>query len=94
LRAISEERNEEKRRVYASFPAQDMLHAVGAYDDKARALAALKELEIDHLMVLWALAREPDPRARVPPMGSAFGTLRERIPNLANQLKELVNDLN
>jgi hypothetical protein len=94
LRAIGDEQNEDKRRVYASFIAQDMLTAIGTYDDKARALRFLKSLEIDHLKVLWALALEPDRRARVPPMGSAFGTLRERLPGLVGQINDLIGDLN
>lgn len=60
LRQASDERSEEKRRMYADFIADDIKEPGPSYDEKIRFLRTLEELQPDHLAVLKALSALPD----------------------------------
>ena len=93
LRRASEERSEEKRRMYRAF-LSDAIEAPGeSYDDQLRLLRTFEELQPDHLGVLKVMSQEPgsDPGM----MGSPVQTLRERLPEFDDaRIEDLVSQLN
>ncbi|MBW7997175.1 MAG: hypothetical protein FVQ81_11525 [Candidatus Glassbacteria bacterium] len=93
LRRASEERSEEKRRMYRAF-LSDAIEAPGeSYDDQLRLLRTFEELQPDHLRVLKIMSQEPgsDPGM----MGSPIQTLRERLLEFDDaRIEDLVAQLN
>jgi hypothetical protein len=93
LRQASEERSEEKRRIYAAFLADDIKAPGPSYDEKMRFLRTLEELQPDHLAVLKALSLQPD--ANLGSIGSPSQTLSRRLPQISGaHISELVAQLN
>jgi hypothetical protein len=93
LRQVSDERSEEKRRIYAAFLVDDIKTPGPSYDEKVRFLRTLEELNPDHLRVLRALSAPPDANSGT--MGSPNQTLLKRLPQMNDaHLSELVAQLN
>lgn len=93
LRQASDERSEEKRRIYAAFLSDDIKAPGPSYDEKIRLLRTLEELHPDHLAVLKALSATPD--ANPGPIGSPNQTLMKRLPQMSDaHISELVAQLN
>jgi hypothetical protein len=59
LKRASEERNEEKRKIYRDFVVNAIRRPGGSYDDQLRVLRTLEELTPDHLRLLAAVAQAP-----------------------------------
>jgi hypothetical protein len=93
LRQASDERSDEKRRIYAAFLADDIKAPGPSYDEKIRFLLTLEELQADHLVVLKALSAQPDVDPGM--MGSPSQTLSKRLPEMSDaHITELVAQLN
>jgi hypothetical protein len=93
LRQASDERSDEKRRMYAAFLADDLKAPEPSYDQKLRFLRILEEVQLDHLIVLRALAAEPDADPGM--MGSPSQTLSKRLPEMTEvHITALVFQLN
>jgi len=93
LRQASDERSEEKRRIYAAFLVDDIKAPGPSYDEKIRFLRTLEELQPDHLAVLKALAAQPD--ANPGSMGSPTQTLSKHLPQMDEaHISDLVAQLN
>jgi hypothetical protein len=95
LRRASEEKNEEKRRIYRDFVVNAICRPGESYDDKLRALRTLEELSLDHLRVLAAIAQDPPELPYSGGMGSPSQSLSRRLGGITRErLDELVADLN
>ena len=93
LRQASDERSEEKRKMYAAFLADDMRAPGRSYDEKVRFLRTLEELQPDHLAIVKALSLSPE--ANPGSIGSPSQTLAKRVPEMsAAHIAELVAQLN
>jgi hypothetical protein len=84
LQQASSEKNEEKRRAYAAFLANDMVSANGSYSQKLKILRTLEIIEIPHLSLIRAAMQKP---TETPPVlgGSFLQTLRNRLPRWGDQ---------
>ncbi len=95
LRRASEERNEEKRRVYRDFVVNVIRHPGESYDDQVRVLRTLEDLSVDHIRLLVAFAQDPGPLPSSFGIGSPSTTLAKRLGGMPRErLDELVSDLN
>ena len=84
LRQAIDERNEEKRKAYAAFLANDIKSPGSSYDEKARVLRTLEAIQADHIRLLKALLQEPDPDIeRTNSIGSIRQTLQRCLPDIA-----------
>ena len=93
LRRSADERNQEKRQIYRSFLTNAIESPGEPYDEQIRFLRTLEELKPDHLKVLRALSKTPDPDPGM--MGSPNQTLRQRLPELEEKrIEELITQLN
>jgi hypothetical protein len=93
LKRASEERNEEKRKIYRDFVVNAIRRPGGSYDDQLRVLRTLEELTPDHLRLLAAMAQAPPKLSGG--IGSPSQTLSRRLGGLTRErLDELVADLN
>lgn len=93
LKRSADERNEEKRQIYRSFLTNAIESPGEPYDEQIRFLRSLEELQPDHLKVLRALSKTPDPDPGM--MGSPNQTLRQRLPDLEEKrIEELITQLN
>lgn len=93
LKRSADERNEEKRQIYRSFLTNAIESPGEPYDEQIRFLRTLEELQPDHLKVLRALSKTPDPDPGM--MGSPNQTLRQRLPDLEEKrIEELITQLN
>lgn len=93
LKRATEERHEEKRRIYSAF-LTDAIESPGEpYDEQIRFLRTLEELQPDHLRLLRALSQAPGPNAGM--MGSPNQTLRRRLPEMdEGRVGDLLSQLN
>ena len=92
LRQAADERNEEKRRAYAAFLANDIKNPGSSYDDKVRILRTLEDLRPDHMRILKALVAEPDPNPGM--IGSVGRTLSNRVSGISpDKIRELAQEL-
>lgn len=93
LKRVSEERNEEKRQLYKAFLSSTIKLPGETYDEQLRLLRTFEELVPEHLHMLKALMKEPDPNPGS--MGSPNQTLIERLPDMnQNRIEEIINQLN
>lgn len=83
LKTAAEERNENKRRAFANFLANDIRSPHATFDEKERILRTLQELQWDHIRLLKALMQSPDPSRADGFMGSIGQTLRHRLSDLS-----------
>ncbi len=93
LRQVSDERNEDKRRIYRAY-LTDAIESPGEpYDEQIRILGTLRELQPDHFRVVRALSQAPDPTPGM--MGSPIQTLCGRLPELEEaRIEDLITQLN
>ena len=89
LRQVADERNDEKRKAYAAFLANDIRSPGKPYDEKIRILRTLEEVQADHIRMLKALRQEPDRDIRGY-AGSVIQTLQKRLPDIS---RERITDL-
>jgi hypothetical protein len=89
IRQVADERNEVKRKAYASFLANTIRSPGQSYDELLRILRIMQELQPDHIRILKALMEEPDENTNIY-IGSISGTLQKRLPDM-NQ--ERIEDL-
>jgi hypothetical protein len=95
LKRASEERNEEKRRIYRDFIVNTIRRPDASYDDQLRVLRTMEELSSEHLRLLSAIAQEPPRPTHSGGIGSPSQTLSKRLGGIAREaLDELVADLN
>lgn len=95
LRRASEERNQEKRRIYVDFVVNAIRRPGEPYDDQLRVLRTLEELHPDHLRLLAAVAHDPGKLTSSFGIGSPSQTLSKRLGGIPRErLEELVADLN
>jgi len=95
LRRASEERSEEKRKIYRDFVVAAIRRPGESYDDQLRVLRTLEELSPDHLRLLAALAQDPGWPTSSLGVGSPSQTLSKRLGGIPRyRLEELVADLN
>ncbi len=93
LKRAADERNEAKRKIYRAFLTNAIESPGELYDDQIRFLRTLEELQPDHLLVIRALSRSPDPDPGM--MGSPNQTLRQRLPALNDdRISEIISQLN
>jgi len=94
---VSQERREEKRRIYKTFLKAAIINQLG-YDDfkQQRILSLLDELHPLDIAILKAILEEPKPQEeRGLVSGSPIGTLKLRTRGLNDeQIQELVTNLN
>ena len=85
LRQAVDERNEEKRAAYAAFLANDIKSPGRPYDEKARILRTLEEIQADHIRLLKALLLEPDSNIEKTMLSASISqTLQRRLPDMAS----------
>jgi Sec-independent protein translocase protein TatA len=95
LRQAAEERQEEKRKVLASFLTDAVKKPGEAYEEQTRFLRMVEALQPSHMTLLRALSRPPTTEEEDGIVGSVIGTLQRRIPQLKeDQIKELVTQTN
>lgn len=93
LRQAAQERSAEKRVLYRNILTMAITHPGGNYDEQRRFLKTLEDLASDHLVLLRALGREPEPVFGN--IGSPMQTLRTRLPEFSEgQIDQLVGELN
>lgn len=93
LRRVSEERNEEKRKVYRAFLTDAVKSPSQSYDEQIRFLRTMEQLQPDHFKVIRALNQEPS--ANPAPMGSPSQTLKSRLPEMQeNHIHDMIHQLN
>lgn len=93
LRLAADERNEQKRRIYADFLAGAVKSPGEPYDEQLRFLRTLEEMQPDHLLVLQALTSAPEGGDGL--AGSPEQTLMKRLPGMeASRIEDLVAQLN
>ena len=93
LQQVSNERNDEKRRAYATFLANDIKNpAYDIYEEKIRFLRTLEEIQPNHIHILRSMMLKPDPNPVG--IGSISKTLEKRLPNIpAEKIKDLAEQL-
>src|SRR4030043_1547070 len=96
LRKASEERNEEKRRIYKEFLVGAIKAPGEPYEEQILYLRKLEEIQPDHIKVLRALTQTPDLNSVMSGMfGSPIQTLSERLKDMdEKRIEDLVNQLN
>ncbi|MBA7522048.1 hypothetical protein ES705_14160 [subsurface metagenome] len=93
LKRAAEERIDEKRRIYRKFLIDAIEFPGEQYDEQLRFLRSFEKLQLDHLKIIHALSKEPDPNPNM--TGSPKKTLRNRLPDMPeNRIEELINQLN
>lgn len=93
LRRTSEERNEEKRKIFKSFLVQVVKNPGEQYYDQLRLLRLMDNIYGDHILVMKALMSEPNGSSGV--NMRQLDTLIERLPGMSKEkIKELVTQLN
>jgi len=93
LKKASEERSEEKRRLYRSFLTDAVKDPSKTYDEELRFLRTIEQVQPDHLLILRALAHPPSKDPGV--MGSPGQTLSKRLPQMEkSHISDLVSQLN
>lgn len=93
LRRATEERNEEKRKIYRTFLLNAIESPGEPYDEQIRFLRTLEEIQSDHLRMIHALSLQPSPNTGM--MGSPNQTLCKRLPEIGeDRIAELVDQLN
>ncbi len=93
LRLAADERNLQKRRIYAAYLADAVKSPGESYDEQIRFLRTLEELQPDHLRVMKALSAEPEGGSGI--SGSPGATLEERLPDMdPDRIEDLVTQLN
>ncbi len=94
LRRASEERSEEKRKVYGNFLIRAIETPGEAYDEQLRFLRTLEQLQPDHINLLRALDHPPGDIGNIM-MGSPFDTLQHRLPGMGEpRISDLTSQLN
>lgn len=92
--AAAEERDEEKRQLYANF-LLGLIETPGAVDDRFKVLKVLRDVTALEIIVLKAVREQPPP---LPALSNTFGspthTLMQRTSLSAADVKEAVDDLN
>ena len=93
MQQVSNERNDEKRRAYATFLANDIKNpAYDIYEEKIRFLRTLEEIQPNHIHILRSMMLKPDPNPVG--IGSISKTLEKRLPNIpAEKIKDLAEQL-
>jgi len=94
LQQVSNERNNEKRRAYATFLANDIKNSeYDIYEEKIRFLRTLEEMQPNHIHILRAMMLPPDPNhANI--AGSVNATLKKRLPSIPpDRIKDLAEQL-
>jgi hypothetical protein len=93
LQQVSNERNDEKRRAYATLLANDIKNpAHDIYEEKIRFLRTLEEIQPNHIHILRAMMLKPDPNSTG--MSSVSKTLEKRLPNIPTEkIKDLAEQL-
>jgi hypothetical protein len=93
MRQASEERSEQKRLLLRGFLLESIRVPCRNYDERVRLLKLIGDVQPDHILIIKAVAQEPDPN---PPgwAGSIGDTLARRIPGMTRdrivaQLSEL-----
>lgn len=93
LKRASEERSEEKRRIYRAFLTNAIESPGESYDEQIRFIRTLDILQPDHLKILRALSLSPNPNPGM--MGSPSSTLHQRLPEFEDaRIGELIAQLN
>jgi hypothetical protein len=93
LRAVADERSEEKRRIYRAFLAGTIRTPEEAYDEQVRFLRTLQEIQADHIRILKAIMQVPEQDLGI--AGSQLQTLGKRLPDLPRErIQDLVGQLN
>jgi hypothetical protein len=93
LRKVADERNAQKRYIYALFLSDAIRSPGEPYDEQVRLLRTLEALQPDHLRVLKALAAPPEGGDGL--AGSPGQTLRRRLPDIdADRIADLVSQCN
>ncbi len=93
LKRVSEERSEEKRRIYRAFLTNAIESPGESYDEQIRFIRTLDILQPDHLKIVRALSQSPDPSSGI--MGSPSSTLHRRLPEFEDtRIGELIAQLN
>jgi hypothetical protein len=92
LRQVADERNEDKRAIYAAFLSDAVKSPGKPYDQQIRILRTFENLQPDHIQIMKAYMQEPDPN---PPMiGSISSTLKKRLPDMKSErISDLVSQL-
>lgn len=93
LKRVGEERSGEKRQLYKDFLTGTIESPGEPYDEQLRLLRTIDQIAPDHIGLIKALLRSPDPDPGM--MGSPIQTLRERLPGIDEaRIEELVSQLN
>jgi hypothetical protein len=93
LKRAAQERVDEKRRIYRNFLSNAIESPGEQYDEQLRLLRTFEELQLDHLRIIHALSKDPNPNPNM--MGSPNQTLRSRLPDMPQErIEEMVNQLN
>ena len=93
LKRVGEERSAEKRQLYKDFLTGTIESPGEPYDEQLRLLRTIDQIAPDHIGLIKALLRSPDPDPGM--MGSPIQTLRERLPGIDEaRIEELVSQLN
>lgn len=87
LLCASEERNEEKRKVYRDFVVNAIRRPGEPYDEQLRVLRTLEELDPDHI---WLLA-DSSKKARLEDLSKQLDLLREFLGKPASDFMTLQN---
>jgi hypothetical protein len=93
LRRVAMERNEEKRRLYGDFLVNNVGCPDLEYERRLKLLKTLENTQSSHIAVLKALAQPPTQSEVDRSMGSIGETLRSRLPDVAEQLNTITEEL-
>jgi hypothetical protein len=93
LNQVSEERSEEKRKLYRAFLTEAIASPGKPYDEQVRFLRTLDEIQPDHLRIIKALSQPPEGGSGI--SGSPSNTLSLRLPDMPKErIGDLVGQLN
>ncbi len=93
LKRVAEERNEEKRKLFAAFLLKNIGKSNLPYERRLKLLKVLEELQLSGLILLNALSQTPAEYELNRSMGSVHQTLTERAPEIVNEIDQIAKEL-
>ena len=92
--AVADERHEAKRRLFSNYILNNISHPEISYDQRLKCLRLLSQVDIRHIDLLGALRQTPSKAELNLSMSAPITTLGRRVPNLENELNEVVHVTN
>lgn len=93
LKRVAEERNEEKRKLFAAFLLNNIGKPNLAFERRLKLLNVLEEFQLSGLILINALSQTPTEYELNRSMGFVHQTLSERAPEIVNEIDQIAKEL-